>query len=211
MEFSGLRGVVGHGATCPGSSAHGLSSVQALAGPWELVLDALNDNKVTPDKVRMVDSAIVRAHHHAAGAKGGLRRRILAVRKVALRPRHTHGSGLPMRTEITSGQSSDYTGYALVMADNLPAPRIMIADRGYDADSIHRGAGRCPGHPDAPEPQGRASAQRQGIRAANPRGALLQPPQNVRRLATRYGKTAASFLGFINVVRIRLWLRHSST
>jgi hypothetical protein len=43
-----------------------------------------------------------------------------------------------MRTEITPGQISDYTGYNLVMADNLPAPRIMIADRGYDADSIRQ-------------------------------------------------------------------------
>ena len=35
--------------------------------------------------------------------------------------------------------------------------------------------------------------------------------KNAPRLATRYDKTAASFLGFINVVRIRPWLRHSST
>ena len=66
-----------------------------LVGLWALVLDALNNSGVTPDQVQMVDSTIIRAHHHAAGAKGGLRRRILAVRKVASRPRYTSGSMAP--------------------------------------------------------------------------------------------------------------------
>lgn len=66
-----------------------------LVGLWALVLDALNNSGVTPDQVQMVDSTIIRAHHHAAGAKGGLRKRILAVRKVASRPRYTSGSMAP--------------------------------------------------------------------------------------------------------------------
>ena len=31
--------------------------------------------------------------------------------------------------------------------------------------------------------------------------------KNARRLATRYDKTADSYLGFIHLVSIRLWLR----
>ena len=31
--------------------------------------------------------------------------------------------------------------------------------------------------------------------------------KNARRLATRYDKTAASYLGFIHIVSIRLWMR----
>ena len=41
-----------------------------------------------------------------------------------------------MRTEITPGQDSDYAGYDLVMADNLPSPAVLVADRGYDSDKI---------------------------------------------------------------------------
>jgi IS5 family transposase len=41
-----------------------------------------------------------------------------------------------MRTEITPGQDSDYTGYDLVMADNLPQPAVLVADRGYDSDKV---------------------------------------------------------------------------
>ena len=50
-----------------------------------------------------------------------------------------------MRTEITPGQTSDYLGFNLVMADNLPRPSVLLADRGYDADKIRGGmeVSRC--------------------------------------------------------------------
>ncbi|MCV6591461.1 MAG: transposase, partial [Silicimonas sp.] len=35
--------------------------------------------------------------------------------------------------------------------------------------------------------------------------------KNARRVATRYDKTAESFLGFIDITSIRLWLRHLTT
>ena len=58
-----------------------------LAGVWELMLQALNAGSGPPSSVQMIDSTIVRAHHQAAGAKGGLKDRVLAVRKVASRPK----------------------------------------------------------------------------------------------------------------------------
>ena len=63
-----------------------------LAGLWKDILDALNHAGTGPDKLQMVDSTVIRAHHHAAGAKGGLRRRLLAVREVGSRPRSTSAS-----------------------------------------------------------------------------------------------------------------------
>ncbi len=60
-----------------------------LAGLWELILSALNESEAVPDTVQMIDSTIIRAHHCAAGAKGGLKKRILAVQRVASRPRST--------------------------------------------------------------------------------------------------------------------------
>ena len=43
-----------------------------------------------------------------------------------------------MRTDITPGQTSDCLGFDLVMGDNLPEPRVLLADRGYDADRIRQ-------------------------------------------------------------------------
>ncbi len=66
-----------------------LSTVQALdaGGLAELILEALNESAAAPAQVQMIDSTIIRAHHQAAGAKGGLKKKVLAVQKVALRPR----------------------------------------------------------------------------------------------------------------------------
>ncbi len=60
-----------------------------LAGLWQTILEVLNDSETVPDSVQMIDSTIVRAHHQAAGAKGGLRDKVLAAQRVASRPRST--------------------------------------------------------------------------------------------------------------------------
>ena len=91
-----------------------------------------------------------------------------------------------------------------------PAPKVLLADKGYDADFI------------------REDMERRGGVAMIPtkRNRLVQFPvdpaiyvlrnmvercfnklKNARRLATRYDKTAASYLGFIHIVSIRLWMR----
>ena len=63
-----------------------------LAGLWEDILDALNQSGAVPDALQMIDSTVIRAHHQAAGAKGGLRDRVLAAQEVASRPRSTSAS-----------------------------------------------------------------------------------------------------------------------
>ena len=63
-----------------------------LAGLWEEIMEALNDSGAVPDALQMIDSTVVRAHHQAAGAKGGLRDRVSAVREVVSRPGSTSAS-----------------------------------------------------------------------------------------------------------------------
>ena len=77
-----------------------------LAGLWELVVDAFNDSGASPGQVQMIDvqmidSTLIRAHHLAAGAKGGRRRKVLAAQRVASRPRST---SLPALTDGLSGR-----------------------------------------------------------------------------------------------------------
>ena len=72
-----------------------------LASLWEMILEALNESGVMPDQVQMIDSTVIRAHHLAAGAKGGLKKKVLAAQKVALRPRST---SLPTLTDCLSGR-----------------------------------------------------------------------------------------------------------
>lgn len=60
-----------------------------LAGLWEQIMDALNESGAVPHALQKIDSTVIRAHHQAAGAKRGLRDKVLAVREVASRPRST--------------------------------------------------------------------------------------------------------------------------
>jgi len=55
-------------------------------------MDALNQSGAVPDALQMIDSTVIRAHHQAAGAKGGLRDRVSAAREVASRPRSISAS-----------------------------------------------------------------------------------------------------------------------
>lgn len=57
------------------------------SGLWDVLLQALADGGGDADALQMIDSTIVRAHHCAAGAKGGLTARVLDARAVAFRPR----------------------------------------------------------------------------------------------------------------------------
>ena len=63
------------------------------SGLWDLMLEALAEGGGN-DAVQMVDSTVIRAHHCAAGARGGLKIRLLAARAVASRPKSTPGPTL---------------------------------------------------------------------------------------------------------------------
>jgi transposase len=118
--------------------------------------------------------------------------------------------GLPVAVILTGGQVSDIKGYAPLMAEDGPKPKVMLGDKGYDADSILN------------------DLEDNDIAAVIPpkRNRKVQTPidgeiyalrnlvercfsklKHSRRLATRYDKTANSFLGFIIIASIRLWLR----
>lgn len=112
---------------------------------------------------------------------------------------------------LTGGQVNDVKGYAPVMAEPGPVPKVLLGDKGYDADAILN------------------DLDTRNITAVIPakRNRTVQPTidghiyalrnlvercfsklKHSRRLATRYDKTADSFLGFVLIACIRLWVRH---
>ncbi len=56
----------------------------------------------------MVDSTVIRAHYHAAAAKGGFLKGSRDGFSISIRLR-VNGVVFPMRTKIPLGQDSDYT------------------------------------------------------------------------------------------------------
>lgn len=114
-----------------------------------------------------------------------------------------------MRTEITPGQDSDYTGYDMVMADNLPQPAVLVADRGYDSDKVREDIESRNVLPMIPMRKNRRVRKAVDMTIYTLRNMVercFNKLKNSRRLATRYDKTAESFLGFVDVACISLLL-----
>jgi transposase len=61
----------------------------AEQGVWDALLETLVELGLTDDWQHMIDSTTVRGHSQAAGAKGGLIRRLLADHAAALRQKST--------------------------------------------------------------------------------------------------------------------------
>jgi len=92
-----------------------------------------------------------------------------------------------------------------------PSPKVLLADRGYDADFIREDMAARGGVAVVPTRRHRKTQiQVDGFIYAlrNRIERCFNKLKNARRLATRYDKTASSYLGFINIASIRLWIRH---
>lgn len=102
----------------------------------------------------------------------------------------------------------------MVLSDNLPASCMLLADRGCEADSFCKSLDK----PDALAvlPMRKPRKKRIGQDRSLPRLRNFAERRsikrkNTRRVATREGKTAASFPGFIDMTSIGPWVRHLST
>jgi transposase len=102
----------------------------------------------------------------------------------------------------------------MVMADNLPEPSVLLADRGYDTDGIRKNMAAR--NVLTQIPMRKCRKMRVGVDHSlyslrNLVERCFNKLKNARRAATRYEKTAESFLGFIDITSIRLWVSLLST
>jgi transposase len=102
----------------------------------------------------------------------------------------------------------------MLVDDDLPNAKVVLADRGYDSDHIRNTVTSRGGTPVIP---GKANRKVQ-IQVDSITYALRNRIERCfnklkcsRRFATRYDKTAASYLGFIHIIAARLWVKSLST
>lgn len=97
------------------------------------------------------------------------------------------------------------------MAEPGPAPKVLMGDKGYDADAILVDL-EAKGVAAVIPPRRNRKVQRiiDGHLYALRNGVerCFSKLKHSRRLATRYDKTADSYIGFVLVASIRLWIRH---
>ena len=92
-----------------------------------------------------------------------------------------------------------------------PEPKVLLADRGYDSDFIRDDMAAKGGMAIIPTRKNRkVQVPVDGYVYAlrNQIERCFNRMKNARRLATRYDKTAASYLGFVQLVAIRLWMKN---
>ncbi|WP_406116402.1 IS5 family transposase [Streptomyces sp. NBC_01014] len=204
-----------------GTFEHMLSAAQARA-------DAAGDI----DWLVSVDSTIVRAHQHAAGARKGGRSHALGRSRGGLTSKihlACDAVGRPLAFTLTGGNTNDCTQFTAVM-EAIRVPRVgpgrprvrpshVLGDKGYSSRAIRtwlrrRGIGHT-----IPE---RADQVRNRLRRGSRGG---RPPafdkqryrqRNVvercfnrlkqwRGIATRYDKTAESFQAAVTLASLLMW------
>jgi transposase len=109
---------------------------------------------------------------------------------------------------------SDYKGFDLLVDADLRHAKVVLADRGYDSDHIRNTVTSRGGTPVIPGKTNRkVPIQVDSITYAlrNRIERCFNKLKCSRRFATRYDKTAASYLGFIHIIAARLWVKSLST
>jgi transposase len=175
---------------------------------WQRVLAAVQD----PDlEWLMLDSTVIRAHHHAAGMNGGDNDQALG------RSRGGFGTkihlavdslGNPLSVHLSPGQDADITHAEKLLGNHKP--EAVLADKGYDSDAFvetveSRGAEAViPPKKNRVEPRDYDEVV---YKERNKVERCINGLKQFRRVATRYEKTARNFLGVVLFAAITIWLK----
>jgi transposase len=167
-------------------------------------MDKLQD----PDLgVLLLDSTIIRAHQHAAGAEGSSAEAEALGRSRGGFSTKIHvacdGLGKPVKIILTPGQDHDVTqGPALIA--NVDADQV-IADKGYDSDRFIETIESQEAEAVIPPRSNRTrerSYDQEAYKQRNVVERFINRIKQCRRVATRYEKTARSFLGMVQLASI---------
>jgi putative transposase len=132
-------------------------------------------------------------------SRGGLSTKIHAA---------TEALGLPLRLIGTPGQRNDIA-FAHELIDGLAA-EVAIADKGYDADHLAEriaDAGTEVVIPPRRNRTYRRAYDEDLYKERNRIERFFNKLKQFRRVATRYDKLLANFMGFVKLAAIAIWLR----
>ncbi|WP_432140190.1 IS5 family transposase [Streptomyces sp. bgisy154] len=208
----------------------------ALDGTFERMLRAAQakaDAAGDIDWLVSVDSTVVRAHQHAAGArKGGSAHRPLGRSRGGLTSKihlACDAFGRPLAFVVTGGNTNDCTQFTAVM-DAIRVPRIgpgrprirpahVLGDKGYSSKAIRTWLRRRGISHTIPERSDQVRNRlRRGSRGGRPPAfdKQLYKRRNVvercfnrlkqwRGIATRYDKTAESYQAAVTLASLLMW------
>jgi transposase len=177
-------------------------------GVWQRVFEEVQD----PDlEWLMIDSTVIRAHHHAAGMNGGKDNQALG------RSRGGFGTkihlavdslGNPVSVELSPGQDADVTHAEKLLGSHQP--EAVLGDKGYDSDAFVAAVEKRGAEAVIPPRANRVNPREYDevvYKERNKVERCINGLKQCRRVATRYEKTARNFLGMVLLSAIMIWLK----
>lgn len=190
----------------------------ARKGIWRKVFEHFQD----PDLEWLIlDSTIIRAHPHAAGARkkgdgsGGQSEQALGRSRGGFGTKiHAVVSGLmlPVTLLLRAGQEADVS-YAEALLDAVPQGaevEAVIADKGYDSKKVVAKVESMGAEAVIPTLRTRKEQReidKERYKDRNLAERFWHKVKQFRRVATRYEKTARNFLAFVQIASIMVLLR----
>lgn len=110
---------------------------------------------------------------------------------------------------LTAGQKSDIASAADMIAD-LPDGAMLLADKGYDANSLRVAIKERSAWANIPPKANRKEPICFSpflYKARNLVERFFNKAKQFRRVATRYDKLAENYLAALKLVSVRIWLR----
>jgi transposase len=191
------------------NSIHKRFSRWCKAGIMEHIFEQLKD----PDlDALLLDSTVIRAHQHAAGAEGSSAAKEELGRSRGGFSTKIHvacdGLGKPVEIKLTPGQTHDVTQGPELIANN-EADKV-IADKGYDSDEFVAKIAAAGATAVIPPRKNRSDPRPYDTLEYKKRNAVerfISRIKQFRRVATRYEKTARNFLGFVLLASISVLIK----
>jgi len=97
------------------------------------------------------------------------------------------------------------------MALPVPTPKGLLADKGYDGDEVRQDLllhGILPVIPPKANRKDPLHCDYRRYKDRNRIERMFGFLKHSRRIATRYEKTALSYLSFLNIAAVRLWVKN---
>ena len=118
--------------------------------------------------------------------------------------------GLPIAVVLSVGQARDSTVCDALMGERDGDPGAMSADKGYESEAIRRDLRDRGTTPETPTKRSRKvqySVSRRLYALRSRIECFIGHHKEQRRIATRYDRADSSFVGFVSLRCIRLWIR----
>lgn len=177
-------------------------------GIWQKILNSLCQD--SDNEAIMIDSSVVRAHQHAAGAKGGQLNQALGRSRGGFSTKiHAvvDALGYPVELKLTAGQMHDCLSAEELVKDKYA--EYVIADKAYDSEQFLTLIESQASIPVIPPRKNRIEHRHYDRHIYKERHLVeifFNRIKHYRRVATRYEKLANNFLNMVIIASCMLWI-----